>query len=176
MVFVFERDVPCEPFLAAFHMFADLLDFEPQSLYLLHFKKYISQFEITSIIMLSPYFITLALIVSLAYPSPEPVYTIHYLRSYRNDLLQTNFGCGKSIVFGTYLYPLGPVDALYVLINGHQVGVSSSCNRPATYIKLFGDAQDYSKIGPSMYNQLDSVINRGTVIIDWKHMLDGPAR
>lgn len=129
--------------------------------------------------MLSPYLVTIALIATLAYTLPDPVYTIHYLRSYRNDLVQNNLGCGKSVVFGTYLYPLGPVDALYALINGHSVGVpGANCNRPATYIKLFGDAQDYSKIEPSMYASLTSTITRtrGTAIIDWKYMSDGPAR
>jgi len=129
--------------------------------------------------MLSPYLAILALIATLATALPDPVYTIHYLRSYRNDLLQNNFGCGKSVVYGTYLYPIGPVDALYALMSGHSIGVSvSGCQRPATYMKLFGDAQDYSKIQPAMYSAMTNALNRarGTVIIDWKYMSDGPER
>jgi hypothetical protein len=47
----------------------------------------------------------------------ETVYTVHYLRSYREDVIESNFGCSKSILYGTYEYPNGAVDALYVLTN-----------------------------------------------------------
>ena len=119
-------------------------------------------------------FVVFALSALATLSLPDPVYTIHYVRSYRRDWLEKNFGCGKSVVFGTYLYPLGPVDALYGVINTHQLGLSG-CSRPATYVKLFGDAQDYSKIlnidGQIIRNigqTLDRI--RGETIIDWKYM------
>lgn len=110
--------------------------------------------------MLSSYLAILAIFCITSQALPDPVYTIHYLRSYRHDLVQNNLGCGKSVVYGVYLYPLGAVDALYAHMNGHTVGISTNCNHPATYMKLFGDAQDYSKIEPSMYSQIDSTISR----------------
>ena len=91
-------------------------------------------------------FTTFALLTCLSLTLPNPVYTIHYVRSYRKDLVRNNFGCGKSVVFGTYLYPIGAVDALHGLLNPHEFGFSAECGRPATYIKLFGDAQNYTKL------------------------------
>ena len=41
---------------------------------------------------------------------------------------------------------MGPVDALYALMNPHIYGFSANCQRPRTYLKIFGDAQDYSKV------------------------------
>lgn len=73
----------------------------------------------------------------------EPTYTIHYVRSYRRDLIESYFGCGKSVVYGTYLYPMGLVDALFALSNSHIYGFNANCQRKDTYIKLFGEAQDY---------------------------------
>ena len=120
--------------------------------------------------------VVFALSALAALSLPDPVYTIHYVKSYRRDWLDKNFGCGKSIVFGTYVYPLGPVDALYGVINIHQLGLPG-CSRPATYVKLFGDAQDYSKILNldtqiirNISQSLDRV--RGETIIDWKFMPD----
>jgi hypothetical protein len=84
-----------------------------------------------------------ALLLILAFTAitvaiPEPTYTIHYVRSYRQDLIESYFGCGKSIVYGTYLHPLGLVDALYALSNSHVYGFNANCQRKDTYIKLFG--------------------------------------
>lgn len=81
---------------------------------------------------------TLALIFSSAAALPEPTYTIHYVRSYRRDLVEANFGCGKSVVYGTYLYPLGTVDALYALTNSYIYGFNAGCQRKDTYAKIFG--------------------------------------
>lgn len=75
---------------------------------------------------------------------PEPVYTVHYVRSYRRDLVDSYFGCGKAIVYGTFLYPMGTVDALYALMNPHVYGINANCQRKDTYVKLFGEAQDYA--------------------------------
>ena len=99
--------------------------------------------------------LTFITLLALAAPLPDPVYTIHYIRSYRKDLVQNNFGCGKSIVYGTYLYPIGEVDALYALMNSHVYGFSANCNRPATYIKMFGDAQDYAQLMKADSNRIE---------------------
>lgn len=73
-----------------------------------------------------------------------PVYTIHYVKSYLNTNIAGNFGCGKSIAYGTYLHPMGLVDAAYKLSNPHMYGFNANCPRTETFIKIFGDAQDYS--------------------------------
>ena len=117
----------------------------------------------------------LTLSVNLAFGLPDPVYTIHYLRNYRSDMVENNFGCRKSIVFGTYIYPLGPVDAVYGLINSHQFGLSRACQRPASYIKLFGEAQDYKKITNANSKITDSISQslvqvKMPLIVDWKYM------
>lgn len=57
------------------------------------------------------------LIGLLAKAEAETVYTVHYLRSYREDVVENNFGCSQSILYGTYEFPSGTVDALYVLTN-----------------------------------------------------------
>ncbi len=80
----------------------------------------------------------LSALVAVALTLPEPIYTIHYLRSYRRDLVDGYFGCGKAIVYGTYLHPLGAVDALYALMNPHVYGINANCQRKDTYIKIFG--------------------------------------
>jgi len=112
--------------------------------------------------------------VSLALALPEPVYTIHYVRSYRGDQIQDNFGCGKSVVYGTYLHPMGPVDALYALMNSHIYGFQANCQRPKTYIKIFGDDQDYSKLDdPNVGDQIGQILSRVSsknLIIDWKYL------
>lgn len=108
----------------------------------------------------------------------EPVFTIHYLRSYRPDLIQKNFGCEKSIVYGTYLYPMGPVDALYALLNPHTYsGLNANCHRSETYIKLFGDDQEYEQlmgnpadVVKNIYNKIGRLSARQKVIVDWKYL------
>lgn len=125
--------------------------------------------------------LTFITLLALVAPLPEPVYTIHYIKSYRKDLVQNNFGCGKSIVYGTYLYPIGEVDALYALMNSHVYGFSANCNRPATYIKMFGDAQDYAQLVKADSNRLNSLAqignrNRATIIVDWKYLPEGQQR
>lgn len=123
-----------------------------------------------------------ALIAAYTTALPEPVYTIHYLRSYRNDLIQNYYGCSKAIVYGVYLYPMGPVDAMFALMNPHIYGFGSNCQRKATYLKLFGDAQDYSKlldINESIMNQISQTLNRAntkSIIIDWKYLPEGSLR
>lgn len=127
----------------------------------------------------------LALLAALAACTlalPEPVYTVHYLRTYRHDLIQKYFGCGKAIVYGVYLYPMGPVDAMYALMNPHIYGFSSNCQRKETFLKLFGDAQDYSKIieiNDSILNQISQNLIRAstkTIIVDWKYLPEGTLR
>jgi hypothetical protein len=114
------------------------------------------------------------LVVSLAIV--EPTYTIHYLKSYRSDLVEKNFGCGQSIVYGTYLFPMGPVDALYTLLNANMYGFNGQCQRKDTYIKLFGSAQNYDLLmdpNPSIVDMIANAVSRSNtkkVIIDWKHL------
>ena len=120
-------------------------------------------------------FVVFALSALATLSLPDPVYTIHYVRNYRKDLIRNNFGCGKSIVFGTYLYPIGAVDALYGLLSPHEFGFSSECGRPATYIKLFGDAQNYSKLlkfDGQVLRSISQTVDRtrAQTIIDWKYM------
>jgi len=107
---------------------------------------------------------------------PEPVYTVHYVRSYRRDVVENNFGCGKAVAYGTYLYPLGPVDALYALMNGHIYGFNANCQRKDTYLKLFGEAQDYQQL-VTLGAQTGATVEAGIgrtgvkkVIIEWKYL------
>lgn len=182
---VFQGDVPHETLFAALDVLPDLLHVEPQGLNLLHlnYTDLNRNHLITSdTIIIMRYLYLLFLIGALVLGTsalPDPVYTIHYVRSYRNDLIPNNFGCQKSVVYGVYLYPLGPVDALYALMNSQIYGFSSGCQRKLTYIKLFGDAQDYSKlmdINESIISQIIQSLTRGgarAVIINWKHFPEG---
>lgn len=90
--------------------------------------------------MKTPFLLAL---LALAYALNEPTYTVHYLRNYRRDAVENNFGCGKSIVYGTYIHPMGLVDALFALSNSNIYGFNSNCQRKDTYMKIFGEAQDY---------------------------------
>ena len=106
---------------------------------------------------------------------PDPVYTIHYLRNYRSDMMNSNAGCSKSVVFGTYIHPLGPVDAVYGLLNSQQFNIPKSCQRPASYIKIFGEAQDYKQIinvNEQLINTISQNLNRVKMplVVDWKYM------
>lgn len=119
---------------------------------------------------------TLAVFVS---PFPDPTYTIHYLRSYRRDVIEQNFGCGHSVVYGTYLHPMGLVDALYMLANSHVYNFNSNCQRKHTFVKLFGWAQDYEQLSTNtaqvaevIANSLNRVGSR-EIIIDWKYPANG---
>ena len=105
-MFFFEGNVPCVSFFTAFDVLTHLIHLKFEGLNLLHLNQYISQIEIITYNM--PYYhatliTTLAFLTTLALSLPPPVYTIHYVRNYRIDQVQNNFGCGKSIVFGTYL-------------------------------------------------------------------------
>ena len=83
------------------------------------------------------------------------------------------FGCGKSIVYGTYLYPLGLVDALYMLSNSQMYGIGG-CQRPRTFMKIFGDAQDYAEI-MNVGNVVDRVVGQiarvsvKEIVVDWEY-------
>jgi hypothetical protein len=118
----------------------------------------------------------LAALALLAHALPEPIYTLHYVRSYRRDLVESYFGCGKSVVYGTYLYPLGPVDALYALMNSHVYGFNANCQRKDTYLKLFGAAQDYAQLiglGGQIVSTVEAAVGRTGIkklVIDWKYL------
>ena len=117
----------------------------------------------------------LALSAYLSLSLQDPVYTIHYVKNYRNDKLQDNFGCKKSVVFGSYTYPLGLIDAAYGLINYHQFGFSVACQRPMQYIKIFGEAQDYKQLTNVNDQQIKKIglnlqIVNIPIIVDWKYM------
>lgn len=107
---------------------------------------------------------------------PEPVYTVHYVRSYRRDLVDSYFGCGKAIVYGTFLHPMGAVDALYALMNPHVYGINANCQRKDTYIKLFGEAQDYAeliKLGEQMHTLIENAVGRlgsRKAVLEWKYL------
>jgi hypothetical protein len=131
--------------------------------------------------MKSPLIVVIALICVFATAIPEPVYTIHYVRNYRRDQASDNFGCGKAVVFGTYLHPTGAVDALYTLINANVYNLSLNCPRKSSYMKLFGDAQDYSKLMQTYTQNLNGISTtasraRVDIIIDWKYLPEGEER
>jgi hypothetical protein len=73
----------------------------------------------------------------------DVVYSVNYLKSFRKDTFEKYAGCSKSIAYGTYIYPKGIVDALYMLANPNIYGLNFQCNRVDTYLKLFGSAQDF---------------------------------
>ena len=116
------------------------------------------------------------LLMTLGLALPEPTYTVHYVRNYRRDQIENNFGCGKAVVYGTYLHPMGVVDALYALSSGHIYGFNGNCQRKDTYVKLFGEAQDFEKLTQQTSNVIEQIANTlgrlptRKVIIDWKYL------
>lgn len=138
MALILEGYLPAISLLTALDMLTHLLNIKSKRLYLLHLN-------IRSNLFHSPMnYLTLGImIVVLGVALPEPTYTVHYVRNYRRDQIENNFGCGKAVVYGTYLHPLGVVDALYALSSGHIYGFNGNCQRKDTYVKLFGEAQDF---------------------------------
>jgi hypothetical protein len=67
-------------------------------------------------------------------------------------------------------------------MNSHTYGFNSGCQRKSTYVKLFGDAQNYEKLFSSAGNVVDQIVNlinrAGTrnIIMDWKYMPEGSLR
>lgn len=119
--------------------------------------------------------LVICILFSIAFSLPDPVYTIHYLKTFRRDLIEGSFGCGNAIVYGTYLYPKGLVDALYMLASPHVYGFNSRCQRKETYVKVLGADQDYSKLSAfgNIENQMHDEISRVSatnIIIDWKYL------
>jgi hypothetical protein len=125
---------------------------------------------------LPPTLLLLLSFITLASTLPDPIYTLHYVKSYRRDVVDNNFGCGKSMVYGTYIHPLGAVDGLYTLMNSHIYGFNGVCQRKDTYIKIFGEAQDFSQLTTQtnvIVDQINGAINRiptKKLIIDWKYL------
>lgn len=56
-------------------------------------------------------------------------------------------GCpNKNIVYGTYLEPHGPVDALYIYLNQGMYMNRVGCNFQNIYFKIFGTGQNYDTL------------------------------
>ncbi len=125
--------------------------------------------------------ILLLTIIIFTHAVPEPIYNLHYIKSFRGDQVNKNFGCGKSIVYGTYLYPMGPLDGLYMLLNSYTYGFNGNCQRNRTFIKLFGHAQDYQEIikdnnAADSINQQIARANIKDLIIDWSYLPEESSR
>jgi len=69
---------------------------------------------------------------------------------------------------------MGPIDALYALMNPHIYGFSANCQRERTFVKIFGDAQDYTLLTDvNIVDQIGSVLSRifvRNVIVEWKYL------
>ena len=67
-------------------------------------------------------------------------------------------------------------------MNSHTYGFNSGCRRKSTYVKLFGDAQNYEKLFNAPGNVVDQIVNllnrAGTrnLILDWKYLPEGTLR
>lgn len=104
------------------------------------------------------------------------VYTIQYSKSYRRDLLDKYMGCQQKerISYGTYVYPGGVKDALYVYLNQGTYQGGLTCNNQNTYVKVFGTEQNYPSLLASdpttVATQLRQAVGRinPTYIISWK--------
>lgn len=103
------------------------------------------------------------------------VYSIHYVQSFRSDVIQHNIGCEDAVAYGVYVYPNGAIDAMHMLLNGNVYGFSQMCRKKDTYYKLFGTQQDYDELfrksATIVKEHLIGAINRGgaqALIIDWK--------
>lgn len=70
----------------------------------------------------------------------ELIFTVQYAKSFRRDLLDEYMGCkqNSSIIYGTYLYPGGVKDALYVYLNQGVYQTRLSCSSQNHYVKIFG--------------------------------------
>ena len=57
-------------------------------------------------------------------------------------------GCkqNSTIIYGTYLYPTGVKDALYVFLNQGTYQAYLSCNNPNKLFKIFGTEQNYEHL------------------------------
>lgn len=120
--------------------------------------------------------LVLPALLPLVLALPDPVYTLHYLKHYLREQVEKSFGCGKAIVYGTYIHPMGPVDGLYGLLNGNMFGFNSRCQRPDTYVKIFGNAQNYELLVEGSNSVLDQIVNAISrssvrkVIVEWKYL------
>lgn len=119
--------------------------------------------------------LSLVLVPSLSYDYPldpnNSVYTIPYLTSYRQDLVEKSFGCNYNVVLGSYTHPDGLRDAAQILLNPYQFG-GVRCQPKETYLKIFGYAQDYSvlndvnSVGESLKRSINGRIRN--IVVDWK--------
>lgn len=88
-------------------------------------------------------------------------------------------GCNhSSIAFGTYTYPMGVKDALYVFLNQGTYQSYVNCPFKHVYVKLFGTEQDYNQIlnaepgtVADRVKQMTSRINPN-YIVDWNCPMD----
>lgn len=117
----------------------------------------------------------LVLVPSLSYDYPldpnNSVYTIPYLTSYRQDLVEKSFGCNYQVVLGSYTHPDGLRDTAQILLNPYQYG-GVRCQPKETYLKIFGYAQDYNLltdvngVGESFKRSINGRIRN--IVVDWK--------
>lgn len=115
----------------------------------------------------------LILIQTIMSASDDFIYTIRYLKSYDRLKVSNFMGCQyKNIVYGNYIYPQGPVDALYVYLNPNMYNFYITCSNNV-FAKIFGTAQDYEllfKADPKILaNNILKSINADNYIIDWKY-------
>lgn len=83
---------------------------------------------------------------SVPLDSINSVYTIPYTRIFRPDLIDKYIGCGYNIAYASYTIPEGLRDAAFIFANPYQFGNAFRCSPRDTYLKVFGYAQDYSKL------------------------------
>jgi hypothetical protein len=126
-------------------------------------------------LIILPFILTLILCVSN--PDQNFAYSINYVKSFRPDLISKFIGCEeKSVVYGSYLYPSGPMDALYIYLFPGTYAARFNCPQRDLYVKLFGTAQNYEELlatDPSVVSdKVIREINRmiTNYIIDWKYL------
>lgn len=101
------------------------------------------------------------------------VYSIPYTRIFRPDLIQKHLGCGYNIAFSSYTYPDGLRDMAHIYANPYYFGNPFRCNPKEAYLKVFGYAQDYSRLndGKQIATNIQRSVNGKfrNIIVDWKN-------
>lgn len=88
-------------------------------------------------------------------------------------------GCkqNSTIIYGTYLYPTGAKDAVFVYMNQGTYQTHLSCNNQNNFVKIFGTEQDYEQLiatePTSVANNVKQSLARlnPSYVISWKQSL-----
>lgn len=104
----------------------------------------------------------------------QKIYGVNHLKSFTGSIP----GCNEAVVYGSYLYPDGPVDLLKSSMD-YNTNIQGRCAHPEKYVKIFGGNQDYQKLiefsAKAVAANVKSAISRTPglkgIIINWEYLV-----